>query len=92
MGLLTEDPKEVLPEGAQLVNEPSHERPVPMVGHVTSSYWSPTLERSIALALVKGGHRRREGVIYAQTMEGRRIKAVISDPVFYDPEGARQNV
>jgi len=29
-----------------------------MIGHVTSSYLSPTLGRSIAMAVVKGGHQR----------------------------------
>src|SRR5690606_30244627 len=41
VGVLTDDPKEILPEGAQLVFEPNAAVPMPMVGHVTSSYWSP---------------------------------------------------
>src|SRR5690606_26106870 len=40
VGLLTEDPTVVLPEGAQLVADPSVRPPVPMLGHVTSSYMS----------------------------------------------------
>ena len=42
VGLLTEDPAEVLEEGAQIVAtaEPGTP-PVPMIGHVTSSYSSP---------------------------------------------------
>ena len=55
LALLPEDPNLVLPEGAQLVLEPGWPAPVPMVGHVTSSYFSPALERSFALALVKSG-------------------------------------
>jgi sarcosine oxidase subunit alpha len=47
----------VLTEGAQIVDENARARPTatPMIGHVTSSYYSPILERSIALAVVKGG-------------------------------------
>ena len=43
VGLAAADPNEVLPEGAQLVDEPFTFLPVPMVGYVTSSYWSPNL-------------------------------------------------
>ena len=59
VGLLTEDPSEVLEEGAQIVAA-IRTRPIPMrmLGHVTSSYWSPNCGRSIALALVAGGRGR----------------------------------
>ena len=50
VGLLTEDPKEVLEEGAQLV-ENINKKPIEMLGHVTSSYFSPNLNKSIALRL-----------------------------------------
>ncbi len=92
VGLLTENPADVLPEGAQLVNEPTDERPVPMVGHVTSSYWSACLGRSIALALVKGGRGRVGGAVFAPLMDGRTLRATITSPVFYDPQGERQRV
>jgi len=90
VGLLTDDPEVQLPEGAQLVNEPSIDYPVPMVGHVTSSYQSATLDHSIALALVKGGRSRKGGIVYAQLMDGRVIPATIAEPVFYDPENSIQ--
>ena len=56
VGLLTDDPMLVLEEGAQIVAEPNQPVPMTMIGHVTSSYWSETLGRSIAMALVAGGH------------------------------------
>ena len=90
VGLLSEDPARVLPEGAQLVNEPASERPVPMVGHVSSSYFSATLGRSIALALVKGGRSRMDGTVYAQLMDGMVLPATITGAVFYDPDNERQ--
>ena len=92
VGLKTEDPNEVLPEGAQLVEAPDQSTPVPMIGHVTSSYWSECLGRSIALAVVKGGQTRMGSQIYAQTITGNCTPVTISSPVFYDPEGNRQNV
>ncbi len=92
VGLATADPETVLPEGAQLVEEPRHRPPVAMEGHVTSSYYSARLERSIALAMVKRGSKRTGQILYAPLADGRIVSATIVSPVFYDPEGARQNV
>ena len=89
VGLKTQDPSRVLPEGAQLVNTPQAERPVPMVGHVSSSYYSAHLGHSIALALVKGGLSRMGGTIYAHLMDGSVVPATICSPIFFDPENER---
>jgi sarcosine oxidase subunit alpha len=89
VGILTEDPSVVLPEGAQLIDKPG-QPPVPMIGHVTSSYGSPTLGRSIALALVRGGRARKGDTVYA-SLADRTVRCVVSDPVFYDPEGAKRD-
>ena len=92
VGLLTADPTVVLPEGGQIVADASVPVPVPMLGHVTSSYFSASLGRSIALALVKGGRARAGETVEIPLTNGRSICAVIANPVFLDPEGARQNV
>jgi sarcosine oxidase subunit alpha len=91
VGLLTEDPAVVLPEGAQLVADPRAPLPMPMLGHVTSSYASPALGRSIAMALVKSGASRLGELVHAPLADGRVIAARIAKPVFFDVEGARQN-
>jgi len=91
VGLATADPATVLPEGAQLVEEPGHRPPVAMEGHVTSSYYSARLSRSIALAMVKRGSKRTGQILYAPLADGRIISATIVSPVFYDPKGVRQN-
>ena len=57
VGLLTDDPKEVLEEGAQIVLE-TKKQPIEMLGHVTSSYFSPTLNQCVAMALIKEGNRK----------------------------------
>ncbi len=92
VGLLTEDAATVLPEGAQIVEDATVALPVPMLGHVTSSYFSACLGKSIAMALLKDGFARKGQTVYAPLADGRVIKASICDPVFIDPEGARQNV
>ena len=89
VGILTDDPKDVLPEGTQLVDKPGRP-PVPMAGHVTSSYMSPTLGRSIALALVKSGRARTGQTVYASRDGGFR-PCKITEPAFYDPEGAKRD-
>jgi sarcosine oxidase subunit alpha len=61
-----------------------------MVGHVSSSYFSATLGRSIALALVKGGRSRMDGTVYAQLMDGMVLPATITGAVFYDSDNERQ--
>ncbi|HET9671294.1 MAG TPA: 2Fe-2S iron-sulfur cluster-binding protein [Actinomycetota bacterium] len=87
VGLL---PERVLPEGAQLVEEDTGRIPMPMIGHVTSSYLSPTLGRPIALALVERGRERHGQTIHAP-LPGGTIVAAIVPPTFYDPEGLRHD-
>ncbi|WP_119167927.1 sarcosine oxidase subunit alpha family protein [Algihabitans albus] len=93
VGLETDDPAEVLPEGAQLTETipgtPRPVSPVAMAGHVTSSYMSPNLGRSLALALIKGGRDRLGQRLYAPLADGRTIVCKVVSPVFYDPEGER---
>ncbi len=91
VGLLTGDPKEVLPEGAHLVEGAVGQPPVPMLGHVTSSYESPNLGRSIALAMIKGGRDRMGQSLQAPLADGRTIACTVTGPVFLDPEGTRLN-
>jgi sarcosine oxidase subunit alpha len=91
VGLLSEDGQTVLPEGAQLVEDPSAPVPVPMCGHVSSSYMSACLGHPIALALVAGGHSRTDETIYASLVDGTVVPVKIVPPVFYDPKSERQN-
>jgi sarcosine oxidase subunit alpha len=88
VGLLTDNADDVLEEGAQVVDDPNTPIPMPMIGHVTSSYRSAALERSIALALIKDG-RARMGAKVHVPMPGRLISATVTEPVFIDPTGSR---
>jgi sarcosine oxidase subunit alpha len=90
VGLLTDDPRVVLPEGAQIVERMLAEPPMRMIGHVTSSYWSENLGHSIALALVNGG-RQRHGEEVALSLPKGVVKARICEPAFFDPGGERMN-
>ena len=92
VGLKPKDPSVVLEEGAQIVFDPNHSIPMPMKGHVTSSYYSPTLASGFALAVVKGGHQRMGETVYLPMADGKVHEAEIVSPIFLDPKGERQNV
>ncbi|MBL9034146.1 MAG: sarcosine oxidase subunit alpha [Rhodospirillaceae bacterium] len=83
VGLLTDNPNEVLPEGAQIVAELKDKPPMEMIGHVTSSYWSPNCGRSIAMALVKNGRNRHGETVY-MPYDGKVVRAKIGAPKFLD--------
>jgi len=88
VGLATEDPNELLDEGAQIVIDPTAPTPMPMIGHVTSSYVSPAAGRTIALALVADGRARMGEIVHVTTPRGF-ARATIREPVFVDAEGER---
>jgi sarcosine oxidase subunit alpha len=93
VGLLTENPADILPDGAYAVDGTTQPTGVKTtIGRVTSSYYSPTLDRSIAMGLVLHGPDRMGEVIDFPTIGGAVMKAKIVDPVFFDPEGEKQNV
>jgi len=89
VGLLTEDPNEVLEEGAQIVAD-VNKSPIEMLGHITSSYYSPNLKKSIALGVVRGG-KNMIGQKLIIPMEKKNINVTVADPVFLDKENKRLN-
>ena len=89
VGLLTDDPNIVLEEGAQIVSE-LNQNPVQMLGHVTSSYFSPNLNKSIALAVVRGGKDMIGKKLFIP-METKTINVTVANPVFFDEGNKRLN-
>lgn len=90
VGLKAVDPALVIPEGSQAVRDPHEAKPMSMVGHVTSSYYSAFLQRSIAMGLIKDGLNRMGETVYFPQADGVVIAAVICSTVFLDPDGQRQ--
>jgi sarcosine oxidase subunit alpha len=89
VGLITDNPSDVLEEGAQIVAN-TNATPVEMLGHVTSSYYSPNLNKSIALAVVRNGKNMMGQKLFIP-MENKNINVTIVDPVFFDKENVRLN-
>ena len=65
-------------------------KPVEMLGHVTSSYYSPNLNKSIALAVVKNGKKLKGQKMFVP-MKDKNISVTITDTVFLDKENKRLN-
>ena len=83
----------VLPDGAYAKESGRNDKGQGNVqGRVTSTYFSPTLGRGIAMGLVCHGPDRMGEVLSFSATDGEPQKARIVSPVFYDPEGEKQNV
>lgn len=90
VGLVAADGCTAIPRGAQLVADPQHALPNPLLGHVTSSCYSPTLQRPIALALLKEGRARHGERVFAMSpLHAATVEVTVTAPVFIDPEGVR---
>lgn len=83
----------VLPDGAYAVDEGDNANGQRNIqGRVTSTYYSPTLKKGIAMGLVERGPDRMDEVLDFPKVDGTVVKARIVDPVFYDKDGEQQNV
>ncbi|RVU27995.1 FAD-dependent oxidoreductase [Streptomyces antnestii] len=91
VGLLPADERTLLPEGAQIIaTSDIPAPPVPMLGHVTSSYRSDALQRTFALALVRSGTQRIGETLYVP-LDGQTVAVTVTEPVLFDKEGARRD-
>ena len=79
----------ILEEGAQIVQD-EKKQPIEMLGHVTSSYFSPNLNKSIALAVVKNG-KKLKGQKLLVPMKDKTINVTVSDFIFFDSKNERLN-
>ena len=83
----------VLPDGAYAVGEGENANGQRnTIGRVTSTYFSPTLNRGIAMGLVAQGPERMGEILNFPDLSGNEVKVKLVDPVFYDKNGDRQNV
>ncbi|MFG2865938.1 sarcosine oxidase subunit alpha family protein [Streptomyces sioyaensis] len=94
VGLLPSDRATRLPEGTQLIAPDvpvtPEAGPVPMLGHITSSYHSEALGRPFALALVSAGRDRVGDTLFAHVGDDL-VPVEVTEPVLYDPEGTKRD-
>ena len=83
----------VLPDGAYATDKGDNANGQRNVeGRVTSTYYSPTLEKGIAMGLIERGPDRMGEVLDFPKVDGEVVQAKVVTPVFYDPDGEKQNV
>ena len=89
VGLTSEDGRKI-PRGAQIVWNPTVKKPVQMLGHVSSTCFSPNLENYIALALLEDADAYQGKLLYASSpLSNTHVPVRVVPSVFIDPEGAR---
>jgi sarcosine oxidase, subunit alpha len=83
----------VVPDGAYIIADGVNGNGQRNVqGRVTSTYYSPTLKRGIAMGLLKHGPSRMGEIVEFNTAAGGTVKARVRDTMFFDKDGEKQNV
>lgn len=88
VGLLAEDPQQVIHPGGHFLPDTHASAPAPTQGWVTSAAWSPNLGRHVALGMLCSG-RVRMGAIVQVYDAGKIYPVKIVPPCFFDPENRR---
>jgi len=96
VALVPVDGSSRLPEGAQIIETPVIPAPpVPMIGHITSAYFSAALDGPFALALIEGGRGRIGSTVQVAAgygmAPGSTIAARVLAPAVVDPQGLRRD-
>ncbi|MEE9336282.1 MAG: sarcosine oxidase subunit alpha family protein [Granulosicoccaceae bacterium] len=89
VGLLPIDKTTLLPEGAHVTRMRDEPFPCSTLGHITSSYDSPILGRTIAMGLIENGRDLINQSIFARNLDGSSIEMMVCEPAFYDNEGGK---
>ena len=90
VGFSPVNPTDPVGAGAHLLRPGAENKARNDEGHITSSCFSPTLGRTIALGLLRRGPQRLgERVRAYDPIRGRDTLVEVCSPVFYDPDGAR---
>ena len=83
----------VIPDGSYIVADGMNANAQRNVqGRVTSTYYSPTLKRGIAMGLLQHGPARMGEVVEFNRVDGSTVQARVRDTMFFDKDGEKQNV
>lgn len=85
VGLLPQDSNLLIPEGAPIAAARDQ---IQSEGFVSACVWSDACNRTIALGLLNNG-RSRIGEAVTAWDNGNPVPALVTQPVFYDPEGEK---
>ena len=84
VGLIPTDSSKTLPEGAQVVLPGAVQSKDKGIGHVTSAYFSPTLQSGFAMAMVAGGRQRKGETLEVMLLNGERIAVTVTGTRFLE--------
>ena len=88
VGFKMVEPGVVPAEGLQIV-EPNADGPLKIIGWITSSRFSPTLEEAIGLCWLPADLASQDGASFTIRMDGHLIEARVHHGAFYDLDGER---
>lgn len=90
VGLVPVDGTSTIPRGAQIVADPNHALPNPILGEVTSNCYSPNLGHPIGLGIVANGRQREGETLHAVSrLTNQSVQVRITNSVFFDAQGDR---
>ena len=89
VGIMPINKEDQIQEGQHILLQETIETPVPMLGHITSSYHSPTMGHTFGLAVIKDGHSLIGTKAFASTSYQKTIPIDIVKPIFYDEKNER---
>lgn len=90
VGFKMDRPGVVPEEGMQIVDAPTNEKKK-IIGWVTSSRFSPTLNETIGLCWLPTTLGSKNGTSFSIQMNGTVEEAHVFHGAFYDPKGEKQN-
>ena len=89
VGIMPTNKEDQIQEGQHILLQETIETPVSMLGHITSSYHSPTMGHTFGLAVIKDGHSLIGTKAFASTSDQKTIPIDIVKPIFYDEKNER---
>ncbi|MDP2733430.1 MAG: glycine cleavage T C-terminal barrel domain-containing protein, partial [Hoeflea sp.] len=89
VGLRPVNPEHPILAGGHLLESGAEPRMGNDQGHVTSACWSPHVNSTIALAMLKGGRNRHgETLVVWDGLRGIETRAIVGAPVFVSGDGS----
>ena len=89
VGIKPVDQKNTIEEGQHIIMSLNMKPPVKMLGHITSSYMSPNLGHSFAMAVIKDGKNLIGSKAFVSSSTGSAFEVEIIKPIFIDEENKR---
>ena len=89
VGIRPVDQKNIIEEGQHIILSSNVKPPVKMLGHITSSYMSPNLGHSFAMAVIKDGKKLIGSKVFVSSSSNDAFEVEIINPIFIDKENKR---